>query len=172
MISYRLSIIKTRILSIILSQAYVSSAVTASVIILVLLVVLQENPPGPIESVIVISWTVLCINSLRIFSNMVSKSIVEKRALEHEERISYLKELIYVAVELFPIIIVFALSKIGLLGIKAAYKVSIVIIISLLFYYGFTILKYRTENLILRILGGVGFVLIALTLVLMRMFIN
>ncbi len=169
---YRLTSIKKHIISIVFSKSYVSSAVTASVIILVLLVVLQENPPGPIESIIVITWTVLCINSLRIFSHMVSKSIVEKRALEHEERISYLKELSYVAVELFPIIIVFVMSKVGLFGISAAYKVSIVIIISLLFYYGFTIIRYRTGNLILRILGGIGFVLLALTLVLMRMLIS
>lgn len=167
-----LSTIRTRFISILHSPAYVSSAITASVIILVLLVVLQDKPPGPIESIIVIAWTVLCINSLRIFSQMVSKSIEEKRVLEFEERISYLKELGYLVIELFPIILVFVLSKLGLFGIGLAYKISIVIIISLLFYYGFAIIKFRTENVILRILGGIGFVLIALTLVLMRMLIN
>lgn len=167
-----LSTIKTRFISILHSPSYVSSAITASVIILVLLVVLQDKPPGPIESIIVIAWTVLCINSLRIFSQMVSKSIQEKRVLEFEERITYLKELGYLIIELFPIIIVFILSKLGLFGIGLAYRISIVIIISLLFYYGFAVIKYRTENIFLRILGGVGFVLIALTLVLMRMLIN
>lgn len=167
-----LSTIRTRFVSILHSPSYVSSAITASVIILVLLVVLQDKPPGPIESIIVIAWTVLCINSLRIFSQMVSKSIEEKRMLDFEERVSYLKELGYLVIELFPIILVFVLSKLGLFGIGLAYKISIVIIISLLFYYGFAIIKFRTENLFLRVLGGIGFVLIALTLVLMRMLIN
>ncbi len=169
---HRLSSIKSRIFSIILSQSYVSSAITASVIILVLLVVLHENPPGPIKSIIVITWTVLCINSLQIFSQMVGKSIKEKRALHHHERISYLKKLGYTAVEICPIFIVFIMSRIGLFDISTAYKVTIVIIISLLFTYGFTIVRFRTGNIILCILGGIGFVLLALTLVLMRMLIN
>ena len=72
--------IKKYITSTIFSQSYVSSAVTASVIILVLLIVLQENPPSPIYSITIIAWTVLCINALRVFSTMIGKSIEEKRA--------------------------------------------------------------------------------------------
>lgn len=164
--------IKKDIASIFLSQPYVTSAITASVIILVLLVVLRENPPGPIESIIIISWTVLCINSLRAFSQMVGQAIEERRLLEPQERISYLKELTYIGIELFPIIVVFIISWIGIIDIYAAYKITIIIIMSLLFSYGFIVLRYRSKNVILCILGGIFFVLTALSLVFMRMIIN
>ncbi len=163
---------KNYISSTIFSQSYVSSAITASVIILVLLIVLQENPPGPLQSILIIAWTVICINTLRIFSLMVGKSIEEKRKLSRQERLSYIKELSYVVVELFPIIILFLMSYIGLFPINTAYKLSIIIIIALIFTYGFAIIRFRTSNIILCILGGIGFVFIALTLVLMRMLIS
>ena len=165
--------IKKNIASIFLSQPYVISAITASVIILVLLLVLRENPPGPIKSIIIISWTVLCINSLRAFSQMVGQSIEERRSLERQERISYLKELItYSGIELFPVIVVFIISWIGIIDIYAAYKITIIIIMSLLFSYGYITLRYRSKNIILCILGGIFFVLTALSLVFMRMIIN
>ena len=163
---------KNYISSTIFSQSYVSSAITASVIILVLLIVLQENPPGPLQSIFIIAWTVICINTLRIFSLMVGKSIEEKRKLNRGERLSYLKELSYMVVELFPIIILFIMSYIGLFAIDTAYKISIIIIMALLFTYGFAIIRFRTTNIIFCILGGIGFVLMALTLVMMRMLIN
>ena len=164
--------IKGYIVSTLVSQAYVSSAVTASVIVLVLLIILQENPPGSLQSILVIAWTVICINSLRIFSLMVGKSIERRRKLDREERFSYIKELGYMVVELFPIIILFLMSYIGLFSIRTAYKLSIIIIIVLLFTYGFTIIRFRTTNILLCVLGGIGFVLMALTLVMMRMLIN
>ena len=164
--------IKKYITSTIFSQSYVSSAVTASVIILVLLVVLRENPPGPVKSVLIISWTVLCINSLRAFSQMVGHAIGEKRLLDGQERISYLKELIYIGIELFPVIVVFIISWIGLIDIYAAYKITTIIIMSLLFSYGFIIVRYLSKNIIVCILGGIFFALIALSLVFMRMIIN
>jgi len=164
--------IKKDIASIFLSRSYVTSAITASVITLVLLVVLRENPPGPVKSVLIISWTVLCINSLRAFSQVVGHAIEEKRLLENQERISYLKELTYIGIELFPIIVVFIISWIGIINIYAAYKITTIIILSLLFFYGFIIVRYRSKNIILCILGGIFFVLIALSLVFMRMIIN
>lgn len=170
--SYTYKRFRNYIVSTILSQSYVSSAVTASVIILVLLIVLRENPPGPLQSILIIAWTVICINTLRIFSLAVGKSIEQKRKLKREERLSYLKELSYMVIELFPIIILFLLSYIGLFSIEKAYKFSVIIIIALLFTYGFAIIRFRTTNLFLCILGGIGFVLMALTLVLMRMLIN
>ncbi len=156
----------------IVSQSYVSSAITASVITLVLLIVLQENPPNALESIVIIAWTVICINTLRIFSQMVGKSIEKKRKVSREEKLSYLKEFGDMIVQLTPIIILFILSYIGLFPINTAYKLSIIIILSLLFTYGFAIIRFWTSNLILCILGGIGFVLFALSLVLMRMLIN
>jgi len=164
--------IKKDIASIFLSRSYVTSAITASVITLVLLVVLRENPPGPVKSILIISWTVLCINSLRAFSQVVGHVIEEKRLLENQERILYLKELTYIGIELFPIIVVFIISWIGIINIYAAYKITTIIILSLLFFYGFIIVRYRSKNIILCILGGIFFVLIALSLVFMRMIIN
>ena len=164
--------IKGYIVSTLVSQAYVSSAVTASVIVLVLLIVLQENPPGSLQSILIIAWTVICINSLRIFSLMVGKSIERKRKLDSEERLSYLKELSYTVIELFPIIILFILSYVGFFQIETAYKLCIIIIVALLFTYGFAIIRFRTANILFCILGGIGFVVMALTLVLMRMLIN
>ena len=149
-----------------------SRAVSTSVVILVLLIVLQENPPGPIESIIIITWTVFCLTSLQIFSNMVGKSIEENRKLDREERLSHYKTLSYLVVELFPIYIVFMMTIIGLFTIDIAYKVTIIIIIAILFTYGFTLIRFRTKNIILCILGGIFFVLIALSLVFMRMIIN
>jgi len=163
---------KNYISSTIFSQSYVSSAITASVIILVLLIVLQDNPPGPLESILIIAWTVICINSLRIFSLMVGKSIEEKRKLNRQERLSYIKELSYMVVELFPIIILFIMSYASLFPLETAYKLSIIIIMILLFTYGFAIIRFRTSNIILCILGGIGFVLMALTLVMMRVLIK
>jgi len=164
--------IKKYITSTIFSQSYVSSAVTASVIILVLLIVLQENPPSPIYSITIIAWTVLCINALRVFSTMVGKSIEEKRALNWEERLSYLKGLIYAVVELFPIFIIFLLAHLSILTIEVAYKITIIVFTAIIFTYGFAIIRFRTNNVILCILGGIGFLLIALTLVMMRVLIE
>jgi len=168
----RLNKIKEYIVLTIFSQSYVSSAVTASVIILVLLIVLQDNPPSPAYSIIIITWTVLCINTLRVFSTMVGKSIEEKRTLNWDERLSYLKELIYTVVELFPIFIIFLLAHLSILTIELAYKITIIVITAIIFTYGFAIIRFRTSNIILCILGGMGFLLIALTLVIMRMLIN
>ena len=104
---------------------------------------------------------------------MVGQSIEERRSLERQERISYLKELItYSGIELFPVIVVFIISWIGIIDIYAAYKITIIIIMSLLFSYGFIVLRYRSKNVILCILGGIFFVLTALSLVFMRMIIN
>ena len=103
---------------------------------------------------------------------MVGQAIEERRLLEPQERISYLKELTYIGIELFPIIVVFIISWIGIIDIYAAYKITIIIIMSLLFSYGYIVLRYRSKNIILCILGGIFFVLTALSLVFMRMIIN
>jgi len=155
-----------------LSKKYVSRAINAFVLILVLIVVLKKNPPGPIESIIIISWTMLCLNTLRVFSQISGQVIEERRLLKHHEGFSYFKELNFIVVELIPVIIIFIISWFGIININTAYLLAQIILTSLLFIYGFLTLKILGKRTIICILGGIFFTLIALSLVFMRTLIK
>lgn len=170
--SGRFNVIIKKITDFTISRSYLTKAIQITVIILVLLIALQDNPSGPLVSIVIILWTIFCINTLRVFSEIAGHIVEERRLFRPKEKISVLYDFNFIVIELIPVILIFVIAWIGLIDINTAYEYAKYILISIMFIYGYVSLKLTGKNVIICILGGILYTLIGLSLVFIRSIIS
>ncbi len=158
-----------RFVAFITSSFYITRALTLSIIVLVVLIALEGSLRTPFEIIVIIFWTVICLNLTRAFSQGVGQVVEKRRTLTKYERVSYLKEIGFMPLELAPLIIVFTISWIGLIDIKTAFLSAKVIMLIILFLYGFVGIKLTGRNILLSILGGLLISLLGGSIILLRL---
>jgi len=151
---------------------YITRALTLSIIVMVVLIALEDSLPTPFETIVIILWTVLCLNLTRAFSELIAEIVEKRRTLTSDERTTYFKEIVFIPLELAPLIIVFTISWIGIIDIKTAFLSAKVIMLIILFLYGFVGIKLTGRNILLSILGGLLISLLGGSIILLRLLFN
>jgi len=140
---------------------YVARSVYGAILVLAMLLTLQNNPPGPVESVFLITVTVISVLVAEAYSDLLGMEIDLGRPTTLAERRERLEDLGAMVLAGAPPIAVFAVTGLGAYDERDAYRWAVVVTIAQLFVAGFLARRLAGQTLLssLRsalVVGGTG----------------
>lgn len=116
---------------------YVARSVYGAIIVLALLLTLQDHPPGPWKSALLVTITLVSVLLAETYSDLLGIEIDLGRPTTLEERRDRLLDLAAMLVAAAPSLLLFVLAGLGAVDERRAFRWAVVLTVAWLFVAGF-----------------------------------
>jgi len=155
-----------------LNVGYVSRAIFQSIIVIALLIALQDNPPEPLNIIIILVVSVLTIQASRVYANLIAKKIEKGSSINFIKNRELIEEIWDFSKGVSIPVIVFIIAWMGLISVHIAFVISKIALLCILFIYGFLGGKMSGSNLLMSIFQGIVVLIGGSILVILKAFLN